>query len=136
MIYFLDTNICIYHLNGSAPNLSRILEQSPPSNIKIASMVAAELIYGAGKSVKREHNLTKVKLFLSLYDIVPFDEKSAEIYGILRGELERAGRVISGNNMIIAATVLSNGGSLVTRNVDEFSRVNGLTVVDWVNEII
>ena len=50
MTYFLDTNICIYYLNNSQLSIGRVLEHTPTSNIKIASMVAAELIYGAEKS--------------------------------------------------------------------------------------
>ena len=57
MIYYLDTNICIYHMNDSAPNLSKILKQTPSGIVKIPSMVAAELLYGAEKSVRREYNL-------------------------------------------------------------------------------
>jgi tRNA(fMet)-specific endonuclease VapC len=78
MIYFLDTNTCIFHLNGSAPKLSNLLEHTPPASIRIPAMVAAELIYGAEKSMKREYNLEKAKLFLSLYEIVPFDASAAQ----------------------------------------------------------
>ena len=131
MTYFLDTNICIFHLNGSSHGISRRLEQTPLPNVKIASMVAAELIYGAEKSMKREYNLEKIMLFLSLFNIVPFDEKAASVYGAIRSDLERRGLIISGNDLVIAATVLANGGTLVTNNTDEFSRVKGLTLEDW-----
>ena len=131
MIYFLDTNICIYHLNDSSPKLSELLEQTPSVDIKITSMAAAELIYGAEKSAKREYNLEKVKAFLSLYKIVPFDGKAAEIHGEIRAELERKGMIIGGNDLVIAATVLASGGTLITHNVGEFSRIAGLNVSDW-----
>ena len=131
MTHFLDTNICIYHLNGSAPGLSAILEQTPPSSIGIPSMVAAELIFSAEKSVKREHNLKRIELFLSLYDIIPFESKAAQIYGAIRCNLERRGRIIGGNDLIIAATVLAHEGILVTNNTEEFSRINGLRLEDW-----
>ena len=131
MIYFLDTNICIYHLNDSAPTLSKMLEQTPSGNVKIPSMVAAELLYGAEKSVKRQYNLRIFKTFLSLYEIVYFDDKAAEFYAAIRTELERKGQMIGGNDLVIAATVLAHEGTLVTHNVDEFSRVKGLSVNDW-----
>ena len=131
MTYFLDTNICIYHLNDSAPNLSRMLEQTSLRDIRIPSMVAAELLYGAEKSVKRQYNLKIFKTFLSLYEIVHFDEKAAEFYAAIRIELERKGQMIGGNDLVIAATVLPYGGVLVTNNTDEFSRISGLAVKDW-----
>ncbi|MCL1875528.1 MAG: type II toxin-antitoxin system VapC family toxin [Synergistaceae bacterium] len=131
MIYFLDTNICIYHLNNSAPSLSRILDQTPIRNIKIPSMVVAELLYGALKSAKRQHNLTIFTSFLSLFEIVDFDEKAAELYAAIRVELERKGQMIGGNDLVIAATVLAREGTLVTHNMSEFSRIEGLVLNDW-----
>ena len=131
MTYFLDTNICIFHLNGSAPGLSDILEHTQPSSIAIPSMVAAELMYGAEKSAKRESNLEKIGLLLSLYDIVSFDLSAAQIYGAIRRDLEYRGQIIGGNDLIIAATVLAHKGTLVTNNTGEFSRVRGLLLEDW-----
>jgi tRNA(fMet)-specific endonuclease VapC len=132
MTYFLDTNICIFHLNGTAPRLSNVLEHTAQSSIAIPSIVAAELIYGAEKSAKREHNLEKTGLFLSLYDIIPFDLDAAKIYGAIRRDLEYSGQIIGGNDLIIAATVLARKGTLVTNNTGEFSRVRGLLLEDWV----
>ena len=131
MIYFLDTNICIYYLNDSAPHLSRTLEQTSTQEIRIPSMVAAELLYGAEKSAKRQNILRIFKAFLSLYEIAHFDEKAAELYASVRAELERKGQKIGGNDLIIAATVMANGGILVTHNTDEFSRINNLVLIDW-----
>ena len=132
MNYFLDTNICIYHLNDSSPKISGILEKTPLERIKIPSMVASELLYGAEKSVKREYNLEVSKKFLSLFEIVPFCEKAVEYYAFIRAELERRGKIISGNDLITAATVMANKGILVTHNIDEFSRIKNLAVEDWV----
>lgn len=131
MTYFLDTNVCICHLNNTSANISGILARTQSTNISIPSMVAAELVYGAEKSVKREHNLKKVKSFLSLYDMAPFNGKAAEIYGVIRVELERKGMIIGANDLVIAATVLAYDGTLVTHNVNEFSRVKGLIINDW-----
>ena len=133
MIYFLDTNICVYYLNNANPVISKRFEELPTASIKIPSMVAAELLYGAEKSGKREHNLKIFKTFLSIYDIVNFDEKAAGHYSIIRADLERRGQIIGGNDIIIAATVLANSGVLVTHNIDEFARINELKTEDWTN---
>ena len=48
---------------------------------------------------------------------------AAQKYGILRADLEKNGQVIGANDMLIAATVLAEGGTLVTHNTREFSRI-------------
>lgn len=131
MIYFLDTNTCIFHLNGSAPNLSDRLEIMPLSDVKIPAIVAAELLYGAEKSVKRERNLKYFNEFLAIYEIVPFDTNAAKCYATIRADLERNGTPIGANDIAIASIALANNGIIVTNNTKEFSRVNGLVVEDW-----
>ena len=131
MTYFLDTNICIYYLKNSYPKIKQHMEELPTSSIKIPSMVAAELLYGAEKSAKREHNLKVFRTFLSVFEIIGFDEKAAEYYGAMRSELERNGQIMGGNDLIIAATTLANRGTLVTYNTGEFSRFKGLEIKDW-----
>lgn len=132
MIYCLDTNTCVYYLNDSVPNIRKRLNEKFFRDVKIPSMVAAELLYGAEKSAKRENNFKIVKTFFSLYEIIDFDEKAANLYAILRAELERSGQIIGSNDLIIAATALSFDATLVTHNVREFSRINGLKLEDWV----
>jgi tRNA(fMet)-specific endonuclease VapC len=130
--YFLDTNICVYCLNGKEPSVAKNLLLHTPHEIKIPSVVAAELIYGAKKSANSLMNISKLKIFLRPFEIVPFDENAAECYGDVRTFLERSGKIISGNDMMIAATVLSRDGVLVTNNVKEFIRVGKLTLKNWV----
>ena len=134
MIYFLDTNICIFHLKNAYENMSMRLKSTPINDVRIASMVAAELLYGAEKSVKREQNLGIFKAFLSIYEITPFDDRAAEHYARIRAELERDGTMIGNNDLVIAATALANCGIVVTNNRGEFSRVKGLVVEDWTLE--
>jgi len=62
---------------------------------------------------------------------LPFDDACAERYGIIRSELESAGTPIGPNDLMIAATALAHGATLVTNNVKEFSRVAGLRLEDW-----
>ena len=130
-MYFLDTNICAFIINGKFPCLNERYFACARNEIKIASVTLFELRYGAEKSQKREQNLGKIQTFLSEVEIFPFDKKAAEIAGQIRASLERAGQIIGGNDLLIAATALSNDGVMVTNNIREFSRVDGLTVEDW-----
>jgi tRNA(fMet)-specific endonuclease VapC len=131
MKYYLDTNICIYFLKGLYPLLLHKILAHRPDSIKIASIVKAELLYGAEKSRKKEENLDKLNRFLLPYEIVSFDDKAAVRYSGIRAELEKTGVVIGPNDMIIAATVLAGDGILITNNEREFQRVSGLVIENW-----
>lgn len=98
---------------------------------EIPSIVKAELIYGAMKSVKRSENLEKIKRFLMPFEIIPFDENAAYYYGEMRAALEKNGTIIGPNDLVIASTVLSQNGILITNNVKEFSRVLGIQLENW-----
>jgi tRNA(fMet)-specific endonuclease VapC len=132
MNYFLDTNTCIDYMRRKVPSLSQKLLSCDPKDIKIPSVVVAELFYGVKKSVKRTENLLRLKSFLKPVEIIPFDEAAAECYGDIRTALELAGTPIGGNDMMIAAVVLSRAGILVTNNTKEFLRVANLHVENWV----
>ena len=131
MMYFFDTNTCIYFLKGLFPGLQKRVLASQPNRIKIPSMVAAELFYGAQKSQNAAQTMEKVERFLKPLQIIPFDAEASFFYGKIRASLEKAGNIIGFNDMIIAATVLANNGTLVTNNSGEFSRVENLALENW-----
>ena len=133
-MFFLDTNTCIYFLNGRYPALQQRLLSHRPAEICIPALVKAELIYGAWKSVRVEQNTSVVLQFLQPFSVAGFDDATVEHYARLRDSLERSGTPIGPNDMIIASVVLANRGVLVTHNVGEFSRVAGLVVEDWVSD--
>ena len=131
MNYFLDTNICIYALKNTFPSLVDKFKGLPPSQIKIPSIVKAELLYGALKSDKPNKTRTTVERFLFPFEVVPFDDDCCEYYAKTRSTLEMSGKVIGPNDLIIAATTLASNAILVTHNVGEFQRVSGLAIEDW-----
>lgn len=100
-------------------------------NIKIPSVVVAELMHGAYKSKFKDKTLKETEDFISDFDTVPFDYSAAVSCGQIKTSLERKGLVIGPNDLLIAATVLSRGGILVTNNTGEFSRIDGLKLEDW-----
>ena len=71
--YCLDTNICIHALKGSYPALKGAFSRRSPRQIKVPSMVRAELLYGAAKSVRAKGTKKRVEEFLRPYEILPFD---------------------------------------------------------------
>ncbi len=130
MTYLLDTNFCIDLLNRRDTLAARRLATVSPREIRLCSVVTAELFHGAYKS-KRGENINLVKAFTSSFQSLPFDDRSAEIYGRLRTELEQQGNVIGPNDLLIASIALANNLTLITHNTVEFSRIANLTIEDW-----
>ena len=129
--FFLDTNICIYALKGRYPSIADRLRASLPAAIKVPSIVNAELLFGAHKSDRPRGTVDAVHAFLSPFEIVPFGDDAASCYATIRAALEKRGKPVGPNDLVIAATVLAHRGTLITHNVREFQRVAGLSIEDW-----
>lgn len=127
----LDTNVCIAFLNGRDRKLHDRLLSLPPTELRLCSVVKAELLYGARKSAQVERNLRSLQSFFDAFESLPFGDDAAAQYGVIRSQLEREGRPIGGNDMLIAAIALVAEVTLATRNQDEFRRVAGLRVETW-----
>jgi tRNA(fMet)-specific endonuclease VapC len=102
-----------------------------PEEIVLCSVVKAELIYGVLKSWNPAKNLQKLSLFVEPFFSLPFDDKSARVYGQIRSKLEKLGTPIGPNDLMIASIAISNDIILVTHNIDEFERVDNLYIEDW-----
>ena len=127
----LDTNICIYIINAKPAAVLQRFRQYRIGEIGVCSVVAAELAYGVAKSGSLR-NRQALEMFLAPLTILPFDEPAARVYGELRAVLERKGTTIGSLDMLIAAHALSQQALLVTNNTDEFTRVPGLQLDNWV----
>ncbi len=130
-MYFLDTNTCIYFLNGKYPAIRDRMLMIPPRQIKIPSPVKAELLLGAYKSQTREQTTEKVLAFLKPFEVIAFTDDMTKEYADIRAEMETAGTPIGANDYFIAAIARSMNGILITHNTDEFSRVSKLQLEDW-----
>jgi tRNA(fMet)-specific endonuclease VapC len=130
-VFLLDTNACIRILNGSSPALVRRFRGHEPSEISLCSVVKAELLFGARKSARIAENLETLRLFFQPLPSLPFDDRAADHYGMIRTELEKLGTPIGANDLMIAAIARAHDAILVTHNVREFSRVANLQLEDW-----
>jgi tRNA(fMet)-specific endonuclease VapC len=128
--YLLDTNILIA-VSKKRAGLSQRLGALPASEILLSSVVLAEIEYGIAKSAKPELNRQVYDSILRGFAVVDFGVAAARHYGALRLGLERRGEIIGPNDLMIAAQALATGAVLVTDNTDEFSRVAGLAVENW-----
>ena len=130
-MFYLDTNTCIFFLNGRSENIKKKILSMPPSEIGIPSIVKAELIFGALKSVYKEKTLEKIEKFLEPFEIIPFQDQMTYQYAEIRNEVENKGAVIGPNDILIASITKFHEATLVTNNVKEFSRVSKLLIEDW-----
>ncbi|MCL2020128.1 MAG: type II toxin-antitoxin system VapC family toxin [Oscillospiraceae bacterium] len=129
MKYMLDTNTCVFAINGNTSVRSRfILEHG---DIAISTVVEAELWFGVENSMRPMKNAVSLRSFLATVEILPFDTLAAMEYGRIRAALKRAGTPIGLMDTLIAAHAKAAGLVCVTNNVREFGRVEGLAVEDW-----
>jgi len=128
--YLLDTNAVSNLVNDPRGRVAAAIERVGETSICTSIIVAAELQFGAAKK-KSRRLLTQIETALAHLDIQPFAVPADRIYGELRADLERKGRPIGPNDLLIAAHALALGCTLVTDNEREFSRVKSLRVENW-----
>ena len=131
MRFLLDTNVCIDYLNASHPSVVERIRQASPEDLCLSSVVVAELRYGADKSARKEHNHEKLDVLTAEIQCIDFDVDAAGSFGRVRAALEAEGSTIGPYDMMIGAHALTLGCVLVTDNVGEFRRIEGLEVENW-----
>jgi tRNA(fMet)-specific endonuclease VapC len=129
--YLLDTNICIAILRQRPSGIVAKIRAKKPEEIALSSITLAELEYGVVRSQYPERNRIALFEFLTSFAILDFDAGAAAHYGTIRASLESRGTPIGPMDLLIASQAMSNNLTLVTGNVREFKRVNGLSVENW-----
>jgi tRNA(fMet)-specific endonuclease VapC len=127
--YMLDTNIISDLIRNPQGRAAKQIAKVGEENICTSIIVAAELRYGCAKSGSKRL-FKAVEEVLGEINVLPFDVADAE-YGGIRSELEAAGKPIGGNDLLIAAHAYATGATIVTANTDEFKRIRGLNVENW-----
>jgi len=128
----LDTNACIDVLRDRDSNVLGRLDACKIGEVAISSITMAELQHGVFKGNRQVADQEVLTTFCEELEILPFDELAAEACGRIRAALERAGTPIGLLNTLIAAHALSLDCALVTNNENEFRRVDGLAVENWI----
>jgi len=132
MKFLLDTNICIYVIKQKPISVKQRFQAVNSSDMSISIVTLAELEYGAAKSQNPQRNRETLIRFCAPFEVVGLSMEDARILGGVRADLERRGQPIGGYDMLIAAQALSRSLTLVTNNIKEFSRIEGLVVENWV----
>jgi len=134
MSYMLDTNICIYLIKRKPMSVLEKMQKHVQDGLYISSITLAELNHGVFASTAVEKNHIALNHFLSIIEILNFDDESAFEYGKIAADLKRKGTPIGPMDALIASHALATGKILVTNDVKEFERVVNLKVEDWVND--
>jgi tRNA(fMet)-specific endonuclease VapC len=128
----LDSNTISYYFRGD-PQVVPQLQALSPAETGVPAIVVYELRYGLLR-LPPDSRLTRIAALERLLRpmwIAPFDDECASHAATIRADLERQGRMIGPNDILIAATALRHHSALVTRNVREFSRIAGLQLINW-----
>lgn len=128
--YLLDTNILSDLLRHPTGRAARRLAIVGEAVVCTSIVVACELRYGAAKKGSSELS-GRIEALLESLEILPLDKDSDRRYAEIRSHLDRSGRPIGPNDLLIAAHSLALDLILVTDNADEFSRVPGLATENW-----
>jgi tRNA(fMet)-specific endonuclease VapC len=129
-MYVLDTNTVIYYFKGMGRVTEHLLN-TPSNELAIPTIVLFELYVGIAKSSDSSKRRQQLNDLLSYITVLPFNRAIAESAANIRASLERQGQPIGPFDGLIAGTALAEKATLVTHNTREFSRVQGLQVVDW-----
>jgi predicted nucleic acid-binding protein len=131
-MFLLDTDTIIFSLKGNeAVKLN--LQKHIDDPIKTTAVTLMELYYGAYKSKKVAANLARLKMIERNMEIISPDEKSAEIFGMIKADLEKQGTPLDDFDIVIASCALVHNLTLVTNNVKHFERIDGLRLVSWMD---
>ncbi len=128
--YMLDTNLCIRVLRDR-PQAIRERFNAEADGLCISSIVLSELLYGAAKSTRPIENRSEVERLATRLDVLSFDNDAAAHAGDIRAVLAGQGRMIGSYDLLIAGHARSRGLIVVTGNLGEFERVDGLRCEDW-----
>ena len=131
--YLLDTNLCIRVLRDRPAGL-RGRFNAEADSLCISDVVLYELMFGAEKSARPMQNRTDVERFAARLSVLPFDSAAAAHTADIRATLERQGTPIGSYDVMIAGSARSRGLIVVTGNLREFNRVDGLRSEDWLPE--
>ena len=129
-MYALDTNSVIHFFQGKGQVADRLLAV-PPSDVGLPAIVLYEIEVGIGRSASPERRRRQLADLVTVVRVLPFGPAEARAAARVRLRLERAGTPIGPLDTLIAGTALHHHATLVSDNVDEFARVEGLAVEDW-----
>ena len=130
--YILDTDICIYLLNGNQ-RVKDVVAQLGVEAIAVAIPTVAELYFGAYNSTRVQANLARIRAFFSHPGprILPIDDAAADCFGRFKALLRGMGKPVGDIDLLIAGVAASRDLTVVTSNTAHFERISGINLENW-----
>ena len=129
-MYLIDTDIIIYSFKGNSV-VKENLSNHRMDPMAISVITYGEMIYGARKSRHVERNLATARRVAEIYPILPVAQSVIEPFAEIKAELQATGTPLDDMDLLIAATAMSHNLTLVTNNENRFSRIPGVSLVNW-----
>lgn len=130
LAYLLDTDICIHSLKARSPKLATRFAAND-GRMAICDVTLFELLYGAERYAEPSVRIQVIQTFVARLEVLPFDSRAAQHAAQIRASLERKGEGIGAYDLLIAGCARSQGLIIVTNNLREFDRVEGLRNENW-----
>ena len=130
--YLLDTDMCIYLLNGDERIKSRVAQVGVEA-ISVSILTVGELYFGAYNSARLEANMERIHEFLSYPGpiVLAIDDAAADYFGKFKAALRREGKPIGDVDLLIAGVAASRGLKVVTNNTEHFERIADISLENW-----
>lgn len=128
--YLLDTSIVAFLFRGKY-GIANHLASLHYEQCFVSDVTIAELTYGAYHSDRVQSNLDMVEQFTRVVSVLPFSDGIKE-YGKQKDRLVRSGQMIEDFDLLIGCTAVADGLIMVTDNTKHFSRIEGITIENWV----
>lgn len=129
--FLLDTNICIHFL-AQEYNIKEKIQKAGLENCLVSEITIAELKFGAENSQNKGNNIRTIDNFIKRFSVIPI-YNSLDIYAKEKARLRKKGQSLDDFDLLIGATAISNDFILVTRNVSNFDRMDGIEIENWVD---
>ena len=133
MATLIDASVLIAAERGEL-DLDRLLPAQAGEEVALAAITASELLHGVHRAKRPKDRLRRAAFVEGLLAHVPvlaFDLVVARVHARLWAELASKGRMVGAHDLLVGATALATGGRVATRNLREFRRIPGLTLVEW-----
>ena len=124
----MDTDWAIDYLH-KADRTVRQMESLFTDGVGLSVVSLAELYEGLARSRNPDADAEALRLFLEAVDVVPVDDAACRVFGEERARLREEGNLIGDMDILIGATAVSNGLTLLTNNRRHFERMQGLNIV-------
>jgi tRNA(fMet)-specific endonuclease VapC len=129
--YMLDTDTSSYIMKRSNAQVLKRLQRVLIADVCISAISRCELMYGVEVSPRRRQDQAALDVYLRHVAVLDYPSDAALDYAAIRADLKKRGNLIGANDLLIAAHARCLGLTLVTNNMREFSRVQGLKAENW-----